>query len=94
MPAVYKLCPLTQLQVPHREFYSLHLSLEKTLTFKSSRLEGRGAGLREEMQDCPEKVPFTGERGLLVAVGEELEVLAICSFDCLKRQKDRKVASF
>lgn len=58
---------------------------QRTLTFKSSRLDGRGPGLREDMQDCPEKVPFPGERELLVTVvEEEVEVLAICSFGCLK----------
>lgn len=55
------------------------------LTFRSSRLDGRGPGLIDETQVWPEKVVFTGERGvLLTEVDEEFELLTICSLDCLK----------
>lgn len=55
------------------------------LTFRSSRFDGRGPGLIDETQVWPEKVVFTGERGVvLTEVDEEFELLTICSFDCLE----------
>lgn len=57
-------------------------------TFRSSRFDGSGPGLREETPVCPEKLFLTGDKGvLLCGVEEEFGFLTICSFGSLKTNK-------
>lgn len=60
----------------------------ESYTFRSSRFDGSGPGLREETPVCPEKLFLTGDKGVLLrGVEEEFGFLTICSFGSLKTNK-------
>lgn len=62
----------------------------KSYTFRSSRFDGSGPGLREETPVCPEKLFLTGDKGVLLSgVEEEFGFLTICSFGSLKNKPKR-----
>lgn len=59
-------------------------------TFRSSRFDGSGPGLREETPVCPEKLFLTGDKGVLLSgVEVEFGFLTICSFGSLKNKQKR-----